>query len=574
MDGGLEGTGAVVDTKLGSTPKLRALLTVIGFAFPVGLYFWFISANGVDALHADQWYDVKLIHEWSNGTLSFGDLWSPHGENRVFFQNLFTLILGRWFNYNVLIEEYVSATLLVAALVLIVLAHHRRSRSTPWFWYCPVAFLLLTVGQWGGALYGYALGWYLIVVCLAILLFLLDTTALSWLTWGVAVGAAVIASFSSLQGLFVWIAGLTILLQRRRSRPMILGWLGAAVVATGLYFSGWNSTQGSGVSYALAHPGQTLQYFFFAIGDVVSVPLPDAPHGAQWAVFAFGVCVFVVAVWSLFRYGFRPDESSSRPLGVALIWVGLLFAAGAAAARAEDGISNASFTLYVSFDLLILLGCFLAVIDQSTTDRGEMARKPWFQFGVQATVLALVLLQVLIGTANGLRYGNDYRDEQLTEAVVTARIHQAPDELVETQLGAGYETAAFIRQMISDAKSDRLSLFSTNQLHAYENDPLPTNTTAPIVSVEKPQPGDVISGGTFLVAAASDPFGITSVQFFARDEDGRRFLIASAEQTRVGWLAGWKTNNQPDGTYSIQAVASTYGGLRTSSPWVSVQLRG
>ncbi len=133
----------------GSAEKVRILLTVFGFLIPVALYIGLISANGVDMLRADQWFDVKLIHEWSTRTLSFGDLWAPHGENRVFSQNLITLLLAQFFHYNVLVEEYLSATFLVVALALFVLAHRRRSSSTPWLWYCPVAFLLLTVGQWG-----------------------------------------------------------------------------------------------------------------------------------------------------------------------------------------------------------------------------------------------------------------------------------------------------------------------------------------------------------------------------------------------------------------------------------------
>jgi Bacterial Ig domain len=543
----------------------------MGFLIPVALYFWLIAADGVDMLRADQWFDVELIHDWSAGTLSFSQLWALHGENRVFFQNLLTLILGRWFNYNVLVEEYLSGSFLVVALALIVLAHRRRSRSTPWFWYCPVAFLLLTVGQWGGTLYGYALGWYLIIVCLAVLVFFLDKTTLSWIAWSIAVGAAVVASFSSLQGLFVWVAGLSILLQRRRSRPMVLAWLGTAILTTGLYFYGWNSAQGNSVSYALAHPSEALQYFFFAIGDVVSVPLPNTPHGAQWGVLAFGVVVFAVAVWSLVSYGFHSDEASARPLGVALIWVGLLFAAGAAAARTVDGISNASFSLYVAFDLLILLGCFLVVVDWTPAD--PVTRRAPFALGVGVAVVALVLVQVVAGTVNGLRYGGNYRDYEVTAAVVTAKIRQAPDGLVASQLGAGYESAAFIRRMTADARSEHLSLFSTDQANWYQGHQLPKNTTAPVVLVAKPQPGDVVHGGTFLDAAASDPFGVSAVRFFAREGSGTSFFIASAMRSEVGWLARWHTEGLPDGTYWVQAVATSPGGLRTRSSWVPVRLR-
>jgi Bacterial Ig domain len=572
-----EPRGAIrpVASKTGSAKNFGVLTALAGFLIAVALYFWFISANGVDMIRADQWFDIKLIHDSSAGTLSWGGLWAPHGENRVLFQNLITLLLAHFFHYNVLIEEYLSATFLVAALALLVLTHRRRSPSTPLIWYCPAAFLLLTVGQWGGTLYGYALGWYLIIVCLALMLWLLDRPHLSWFAWSVAVGAAVIASFSSLQGLFVWVAGMTILLQRRRPLLMALAWLGAALLTTGLYFYGWNASQGNGVSYALGHPGATVQYFFFAVGDIVSVPLPDSPHGAQYLVLGFGVAVFAVAVWSLVNYGFRADEASARPVGVALIWVGLLFAGGASAARTVNGISNASFSLYVSFDLLILLGCFLVVIDRVPAVQTGLAGRTRLALVMRAAIGALVLVQVIAGTVNGLRHGAAYRDYETTGAVVTSKINDAPDGLVASQLGAGYETADFIRSMTSFARSEHLSLFSTSQVQWYERQPLPINGTAPTVVVEKPRPGDVLHGVTFLDAAASDPFGVTEVRFFAQSGNGStsRSLIGMATWSQVGWLLGWDTRRLPNGTYSIQAIASSPGGLRSSSAWVRVQLR-
>ena len=572
MDEESEGGETAAAATRTRSATLQLFLTVIGFGIPVALYFWLISADGVDMLHADQWFDVKLIHDWSAGTLRFSELWAQHGENRVFFQNLLTLVLARWFHYNTVVEEYLGASFLVAALALVVLAHHRRSPSTPWLWYCPVAFLLLTVGQWAGTLFGFALGWYLIIVCLAVMLWFLDRTVLSWFAWGAAAAAAVVASFSSLQGLFVWVAGLTILLQRRRRGRMAIAWVGAALLTTGLYFYGWDKAQGNSVSYAFEHPGQALQYFFFAIGDIVSVPLPDSPHGAQYGVLAFGVAVFAVALWSLVSSGLRADETSARPIGVALIWVGLLFAAGAAAARAVEGVSNASFTLYVSFDVLILLGSFLVAIDRRPVDRGAVWRHSRFTTGIRVTIVALVLLQVVVGTVNGLKYGRAYRGYELTAAVVTAKIRDVPDGLVASQLGAGYESASFIRQMTAYAKSEHLSLFSTDQVQWYERQQLPKDTTPPVVLVATPRSDEVIHGVTVLDAFASDAFGVTAVRFFGRQGRGARFLIASAKRTTFGWLATWDTARQPDGMYSVVAVASSYGGLRGTSPSVPVQL--
>ena len=135
--------------------SMLGVLTALGFILPIALYFWLISADAVDMLRADQWYDIGLIQHSFTGTLRFGMLWGLHGDNRIFSQNIITLILGHVTHYNVIVEEYISAVLLIAATTLMILTHHRRAPKTHWIAYCPVAIVLLSVAQIGDTLYGF-----------------------------------------------------------------------------------------------------------------------------------------------------------------------------------------------------------------------------------------------------------------------------------------------------------------------------------------------------------------------------------------------------------------------------------
>jgi len=180
-----------------------AAVTLAAFLSPVILYFWFIHNYGVNWLHADQWYDIKLIRSWFSGHLTLGELWAQHAENRIFFQNLLTLLLARTTHFNVVDEEYLGAAMLVGATALLILAHRRRSISVPWLAYCPVAFVMLSIAQWGCALYGFELGWFMVMLALASSLYLLDRSELTRSVMAGAVVAAVVGSFSSLQGLFI-----------------------------------------------------------------------------------------------------------------------------------------------------------------------------------------------------------------------------------------------------------------------------------------------------------------------------------------------------------------------------------
>jgi Bacterial Ig domain len=523
-------------------------------------------------LRADQWFDVNLIQSSLTGHLSFSMLWAQHGDNRIFFQNLVTLLLGHVVHYNVIVEEFINAALLIGAMAVVIITHRRRAPKIDWIAYVPVAIVLLSVAQSGDTLYGFQVGWYLIMAALSVVLFLVDRPVLTRIAFYLAVVAGVVASFSSLQGLFIWPVGLALLLQRSRTRSYVLSWIVSGVATTALYFSNWNTQESGGVSYGLRHPVETLRFFFFAIGDVVGVQIPNSPHGLQYATLVLGVAIVGVALWLLVKFGFRVDESSARPVGVALIWFGLLFASAIAAGRVSFGLSDAGTTRYVTFDLLILVGSYLVVLERSPQiETGPVRGLRWLS-GATAAVAILVGIQVVLGTANGIANGNQYRSYETTGAVVTVNIQHAPDGLVTSQLGAGFESAGFIRRMANDARIHHLSLFSTADISSYSKQALPVNRTPPTTALVKPAGGSVLHGTVFLIASASNNFGISKLQFELRADDGPSSVIDQGSRTTFGYLGGWDTDAVPNGTYSLRSVARSPGGETGVSPWIVVKV--
>ncbi len=191
---------------------LIPIATFLGFAIPAVAYLWMIHSGSVNVVFADQWDDVALIGHAYSGTLHFSTLWSQHYENRIFFPNLIVLVLGYTTHFNVVTEEYLSALMLFGGTALVIFAHKRRSPERRWIWYCPVAFLLLSLAQAVNALWGFQMAWYLVLLMVALALYLLDQEPQRWFVFGGAIAAAVVASFSSIQGLLVWPAGLLLIL--------------------------------------------------------------------------------------------------------------------------------------------------------------------------------------------------------------------------------------------------------------------------------------------------------------------------------------------------------------------------
>jgi Bacterial Ig domain len=540
-------------------------LVVFAFLLPVALYLWLISADAVDWLRADQWYDVRLIEHPFRGPLGLTALWGQHAENRIFFQNLITLGIAHVAHYNVIVEEYVSASLLLGATTLFILTHHRRSPSTRWIAYWPAAIIFLTIAQYGNSLYGFQIGWYIIMAALAVTLWFLDRPTLTWSAFFLAVTAGVIGSYSSLQGLFLWPVGLVLLLQRARYRSFVLAWTICAVVTAGIYFYDWNPDTGGSVSYAIHHPFATLKFFVFAIGDVIGVQVPYGPHGSQDGVFVLGFLILGVVVWLLVKYGFKVDVSSARPVGLALVWFGLIFAAAISGSRVQGGLQDAGDARYVTFDLLILAGSYLTILDQPqgrVASEGGRARLA-FRI-VTAAVAFVVCLQIILGTVNGINGARSYRNYELTGAVVTVHINQAPDGLVESQLGALYQTAASVRALTGYVRQHRLSLFSGSTAWLSEQS-LPVNRTPPMTSILSPTNGQTLRGNVFLFATASNTYGINSVRFVVSANGAVTRAVGKGFRTSIGWLGAWNTRTVPNGSYALRSIAYAPGGQRGAS---------
>jgi hypothetical protein len=94
------------------------------------------------------------------------------------------------------------------------------------------------------------------------------------------------------------------------------------------------------------------------------------------------------------------------------------------------------------------------------------------------------------------------------------------------------------------------------------------NNPSPTTSMVTPANGATVSGSQTLDAVASS--GVSRVQFELTGGPDNGTVIATATPTIYGWLASWNTTTVPNGTYTLQSVASYAGGGNGTSPAVSV----
>ncbi len=378
--------------------RRRALhiLTVASFAAVVIAYLWLVDAYGLNTIWVDQWSDLGLIEHAYSGHLTFSTLWAQHTDNRILFPNLVVLLLAKTTHFNIVDEEFLSAATLLGSTGLLIIGHRRRTPATPWIFYLPVAIVMLSFVQSGNALWGFQFAWYLVLLALCVALVLCDSPRWNWLIVLGAVAAAIVGSYSSLQGLLIWPAGLVVLLFRRRPLQFVVAWVALGALTAAIYFVNYNSQLGgTSNGYALHHPLQGLQFFFFSVGNVID------SHGGNFAV-ALGVLIVLTALWLTLLSVRRPREDDGSPLGVALICFGLLFTATITDGRAAAGLNAGGASRYTTFDLLTLVGCYLVILSRRTraVRNRRFERILW-----PASVIIVggaVGLALILGTVNGL----------------------------------------------------------------------------------------------------------------------------------------------------------------------------
>ena len=261
----------------------------------------------------------------------------------------------------------------------------------------------------------------------------------------------------------------------------------SAVVTVGVYFYHFDfgETYSGQSGYLFAHPFSAAEFFFLSIGDLIGKPLPPGPQASDPLLVGLGVVIFLLAVASLAVYG-RRSRPARSPVGPALICFGVLFALSITYGRSHFGLSVASQSRYVTFDLLILVGCYLCLIERwpAPRDKGTMAatdkecgagpvvdevetapeqRRQRVLVTLRVLAILLIVWTVWEGAQNGIADGRGSRSLLQRAALVAAHAQDAPDSLIRSDLLPAASIAyGNVRGLAQLAKENHLSFFATS----------------------------------------------------------------------------------------------------------------
>jgi hypothetical protein len=297
---------------------------------------------------------------------------------------------------------------------------------------------------------------------------------------------------------------------------------------------------------------------------------------------------------SLLLYG-RSHSRAKSPVGPALICFGVLFALTISIGRGNFGLWAASQSRYVTFDVLILVGCYLCLLERwpskeenATTfenassfveSRGHLIpenRKRPILASLRLLVILLIVTEVLGGVENGIAEGGISRNNGHLAALVAAHARDAPNTLIESALfpNSSAERAG-IRRLAQGARRDRLSFFATSEASRLSRMILPkVRLYALKTSVGRPTSGALLRGKQVAFdASASGEYPIKSVDFEIRGSGGQLYKRLHAAQSLVGWLAIWSSTSVPNGRYTVESIAYDIAGKMSISQAVTITVK-
>ena len=352
---------------------------VTAFILFFGLAFLVLStAENVPVW--DAWHNPQLFDSLYSGKLVFSDLYQEINGHHNFFPRMITLVLGAISHYDLRWE-------LVVNLVLgcgIYGVHRKivtREFKNGYIFFCAsllVAVLSFSLVQYENWYNGWQLSVFLCILMVMLSLYLLIFSA----SFGPAILAAYIASYSFASGLLVWPLGLVLILCHKHKSQQTILWLIAGAICMGSYFYGLGSQ--SSFNFTKLH--SYFIYFLVYVGSPVASQNPVL--AMTWAAIGLILFVYFLWIWRLSVFKAHSTELFFISLGIFSLLTGLLISV----TRLEYGMEYALLSRYTSFPTLFWSSLCLLVLKKAS------ATKESFEKALACFFVAMVMLSSLKGS--------------------------------------------------------------------------------------------------------------------------------------------------------------------------------
>ena len=434
----------------------------------ISLYVGYLTKYATNGVYWDEWNWVDIFRSASRGHLTLGQLWAQHNENRMLFPNLIMLAIASATRFTELPFIYFGAVLLIGGFVLLAVSCRDELRRHP-LHYVPCVFIIFSLAQYQNSLWAFQFPWFLIFACISgVLLLLTGPRTRAWQV-ALALVLGVIASYSSLQGLTIWAAGLVALFRPRTSMRLRAGWVAAGCFVTLVYLRHLSFAQlgGPPLSEFLSTLPTALSGVLVTVGSVAPNLNASTPMGTDYtATMTLGGLILLAGCFVVASWAAHDRRDRVLTIATALVTAGILFDLSLMPSRLSAGVINGTVSRYTTFNLILLAGAYIGTMRTLSLSlpSGSVLRVGYSGVLVGLTI-ALVCIQVPIATEAGVLGGRETRAEHAQAADLTANFTIAPPSLVE--IYAYPPSDSYFESLATYLHANRLNVFGDGQAEGY-----------------------------------------------------------------------------------------------------------
>ncbi len=340
----------------------KKYINLIIVSLPVVFAIVYIKIFAVNVLYWDEYSTIDLV---ANNKIDFQSIFAQHNEHRQLFGRIVYYIIAKVTNMNSIAQMYCSI-FLVATVYITMIFYLKTIMKEKWniLYALLLGFLIFNPIQYENFLWGFQLFFIMVYVFSIQALFFVYRSINSQghksvAYFLIALICAIIASFSSIHGLMLWIAVSAVWLFHKRKNVLknikfhiwnlvaLSVWIG--------YFLNYHKPEAHpSITYALKNPIAFLSYLCSLIGSGLFTDIDTA--------IVFGLIIIVISLCIFIWFIISNYEVDFFVVGVMIF--GLLVDTSIAIGRAGFGINQSTASRYTTYSLIIVESIYLFMISK------------------------------------------------------------------------------------------------------------------------------------------------------------------------------------------------------------------
>jgi hypothetical protein len=326
-------------------------LSILLVVFPIFIFAWYLLTFTVNVPFWDQWSEVSYLQKFLENNLSLADLYHQHVDNRPVFPTIIALLLGVLTKYDVRYETvliFIIFTLTFFLLFLLFRKDHGFDTASM-ILFLPVSWFFFNLTLISNFVWGIYVSHVLVILLFIGAVLLLDRTVTFDFGFFLAIGAAVIASFSFAGGLYIWPAcGLLILFRKNTQKlKMFAVWATVAAMVYLTYF--WNYQK----------PLDTPSFLFFIsspLDAVIAFVISAGSNITHNNILSIAAGILILCILAgLLITNMRDLSPGLNGKWISMVFFSLLVSAGVVFARG-------GWSVYVGLSMRYYPVTFLGII--------------------------------------------------------------------------------------------------------------------------------------------------------------------------------------------------------------------